>query len=79
MSKEPNIDFISDPSLLKVYNILNKKINTSILDLQEKVEEELNNKSLKIPFPKKKKIKEEKDIERKIINYFFNFFNKNIN
>ena len=43
MSKEPNIDFISDPSLLKVYNILNKKINTSILDLQEKVEEELNN------------------------------------
>ena len=43
MSKEPNIDIISDPSLLKVYNILNKKINTSILDLQEKVEEELNN------------------------------------
>ena len=43
MSKEPNIDFISDPTLLKVYNILNKKINSSLLDFQEKFEEELNN------------------------------------
>ena len=43
MSKEINVDFISDPILLKVYNILNKKINSSLLDLQEKFEEEINN------------------------------------
>jgi hypothetical protein len=72
-------------NLLNLLSEKNNDLENQILEYKnqlienEKVDEELNNKSLKIPFPKKKKIKEEKDIERKIINYFFDFFNSNIN
>ena len=72
-------------NLLNLLSEKNNDLEKQILEYKnqlienEKVDEELNNKSLKIPFPKKKKIKEEKDIERKIINYFFDFFNSNIN
>ena len=71
-------------NLLNLLSEKNNDLENQILEYKnqlienEKVDEELNNKSLKIPFPKKKKIKEEKDIERKIINYFFDFFNSNI-